>query len=293
MLNPNTDYHQPILVKEIIDFFDLQPNQKVIDATLGGGGHTEEILKHSVKVLGLDQDQEAIDYVTNNNPHPNLSIVRANFSELSQIAKEKNFIPADAILFDLGVSSHQFDADYRGFSVNKPAELDMRMDQNLAVKASDLVAVLNHKELTKLLSYYGGETKAHQIAKAIVEARNRAPITNTLQLARLVEKVYRSPHGRIHPATKTFQALRMAVNDEVNSLKLTLPQILEVLSPGGKIAIISFHDGEDRIVKHFLKQQADLNHLTNITKKPITPSSEEIQQNIRSRSAKLRLAIKN
>lgn len=286
----NNSYHLPVLLTEIVKHLDPKSSMRFIDATFGGGGHATALAQKGAQILGLDQDQDAIDRFTDLSDTPtNITLVHSNFSQIGTVAKQNGFDQVDGILFDLGVSSWQLDQPDRGFSFQSDSALDMRMDKNLAVTAADLLAALSAGELEKLLKVYGDEPKARQIAQAIVTTRTRTPITTTNQLARIVEKIH-SHRGKIHPATKVFQALRIAVNDELNSLKTSLQQSVELLKPGGIIAVISFHSGEDRIVKHFLNNHP---HLTPTTKKPITPTQSEINQNHRSRSAKLRLAHKH
>jgi 16S rRNA (cytosine1402-N4)-methyltransferase len=244
-------------------------------------------------VLGLDCDQDAIDTVTKRiGDNPNLTIAKANFRNLKEVATKHGFTQSSGILFDLGVSSWQFDAPHRGFSFQVDAPLDMRLDQEAEVTAKDIVNTKSRDDLFEIFSRYGNESRARAIAEAIIVNRQLKPINTTKELADLVSDVYHGRQGRLHPATKVFQALRIAVNQELNNLKETLPEALSLLKPGGKIAIISFHEGEDRIVKHFLKNHQLIHKLTLNTKKPIIPNVSEINQNIRSRSAKLRSATK-
>lgn len=290
-------YHTPVLLNEIVGLFSLKPRDKIIDATLGGGGHTQKFLEAGAQVLGIDCDQSALESVSKTvGNHPRLTLVNGNFSDLEILAKTNSFSPVDAILFDLGVSSHQLDSPHRGFSFRSSAQLDMRMDQTLTVTAQDLLAALSQSELTKLFQTYGDERLAKPIAKAIVEQRQKAPIDNTQKLQELVQSIYQKNYrstSQKNPATKVFQALRIAVNDEINSLKNTLPQAVSLLSPKGIIAVISFHSTEDRIVKHFFidQEKHSLGHI--LTKKPITPAPKEKNLNPRSSSAKLRAFQKN
>lgn len=286
------NYHTPVLLTEAVEYLQPKAGKKYVDATLGGGGHARELIRQEASVLGIDQDQDAIDYNTQT-ATDGLVLVKANFSQLRQVVQEKEFFPSDGILFDLGVSSHQLDDVSRGFSFKAQAPLDMRMDQkNLSVTAADLIAALGAKELAKLFSLYGDEPKARQIASAVVEQRRRSAIVTTSDLATLVEKVYRHQRGKLHPATKVFQALRIAVNDEINNLKQAMNQAVSVLGPGGRMVVISFHEGEDRVVKHFFKDQQEAAALKIITNKPIIPSIEECRNNQRARSAKMRVAEK-
>lgn len=286
-------FHTPVLSTEVVSFFNPQPGARYIDATFGGGGHSKLILDRGSLVLGIDQDHQAITRARQLYTQPNLTLECGNFSSLSAIAVKHHFTPVAGIFFDLGVSSWQLDEPERGFSFTRQAPLDMRMDQTLQVTAADLVAALGKKELTKLFTLYGDERAATKIADLIIKNRAIKPITTTTQLAELISSMH--PHTfrpKIHPATKVFQALRIAVNDELNSLKSALPQTLDLLKPNGKLAIISFHSGEDAIVKAFFKDQAAAGHLTLVTKKPLGPGTQELSANPRSRSAKLRLATK-
>jgi 16S rRNA (cytosine1402-N4)-methyltransferase len=276
-------YHKPVLLQTILDIFDPQPGQMILDATLGGGGHTLALAKRGVQVLAFDQDQAAIDHFSG---HTNVKLFHANFDQIDQILSDQ-IGQLDAVLFDLGVSSYQLDTPARGFSFQIETPLDMRMDQQLSVTAADLVNALSVKELTHLFQLYAKPRWARPVAKAIISAR---PIKTTTQLARVIESTIHEKRGRIHPATTFFQALRIAVNSELDSLKKALPTALELLKSGGKLAVIAFHQGEDKIVKDFFKEH--INQLQIMTKKPITPNQQELALNPRARSAKLRVAQK-
>lgn len=282
-------YHIPALLKETIDGLSIKPGGKYIDATLGGAGHTKEILRLGGIVLGIDADIDAIENAKKLNLK-NLTLVQGNFAHLKQIAQSQNFARVDGILFDLGVSTHQLEEGSRGFSFNTSAPLDMRMDQSLTVTAKDLVNGLNEGELSDLIYKLGEERFAKRIAREIVNARKIRPITTCDELAKVILKARpRSSFDRTHPATRTFQALRIAVNDELNSLKDALPQATDLLKKGGRIAVLSFHSLEDRIVKNFFKENENLKIIND---KPTTPSKEETLINPRARGAKLRLAEK-
>lgn len=282
-------YHIPALLKETIEGLQIKPGDKYIDATLGGAGHTKKIIELGAVVLGIDQDIDAIENAKQLNLK-NLTLIQGNFAHLKEIAQSQNFYPVDGILFDLGVSTHQLETENRGFSFNTSAPLDMRMDQTLTVSAKDLVNGLNVSELSDLIYKLGEERFAKRIAREIVNYRKTRPIETCDELARIILKArQRSSQDRTHPATRTFQALRIAVNDELNSLKDALPQAVDLLKPGGRIAVLSFHSLEDRIVKNYFKQDSKLKIITD---KPITPSKEETLINPRARSAKLRLAEK-
>ena len=266
-----------------------------IDGSLGGGGHTWEILKKGGKVLGIDVDDEALAFVTNerlkNSDYQSgkdIILEKGNFEKITEIAKANGFTQVSGILLDLGVSSHQFDASERGFSF-QDGPLDMRMGDHLTVSAKDLVNGLTEKELVSLFERLGEERFAKKIAKVIVEKRYEKPFETTRELADLIKaSVFRSDHD-IHPATRIFQALRIAVNDELNVLRVALPDCIELLKPGGRLAVISFHSLEDRIVKHAF-QEFESNGLgTILTKKPLQATNEEVLHNNRARSAKLRV----
>lgn len=275
-------YHQSVLIKEILQILDVKENKWYLDATLGDGGHALAILQVGGNVVGIDVDPEALQrtekrFIETEISKEKYKLIQGNFRDLKNLINQK----FSGILFDLGVSSLQFDEAQRGFSFSKDAPLDMRMDPDLAVLAADLVNGLNSGELFELFTKLGEEKFAKKIANEIILERSKNKITTTLQLAHLIEKVV-GKHGKINPATKVFQALRIAVNDELNALKEALPQALELLDNKGIMIVISFHSLEDRIVKHFFK-----------SKNLITPSPEEISINPRSRSAKMRVFKKN
>jgi len=302
-----TEYqHQPVLLKEALEYLQVKPGRIYLDATLGDGGHTQAILEKGASVIAIDQDPQALERASARlqSACPDINIkldvklpvtqveaktcllIRSNFANLDQLIN----LPIDGILFDLGVSTLQILMPQRGFTFQSEGPLDMRMDPDLGVTAADLLMALSQKELTRLLLELGDETFAAKIARRIVKVRQRTPIVTTTQLADLVARI--KPHSKIHPATKTFQALRMAVNQERYSLIQALPQALRLLKKQGRLVIISFHSGEDRLVKHFLKEQAESNNLEILTSKPVKPTVLEINQNHKARSAKLRAAAK-
>lgn len=285
--------HTPVLLQETLSFLNVKPGKKYIDATFGFGGHSQEILRQDGQVLGIDTDTESLDLARKNfSQEKKLKLVQGNFRHLQKIATEHDFKKVDGILLDLGMSSWQIEDSGRGFSFLKNEPLDMRMDTSLGVTALDLIKVLNKGELYDLFSHLGEESLARDIGISLVRARGIKEIKTTQDLARLVEDVYRRRYrnkSQKHPATKVFQALRIAVNDELTALKEVLPQATSLLKPQGRLVIISFHSLEDRIVKEYFKNTDDLKILT---KKPITASESEISQNPRSRSAKLRAAEK-
>ena len=292
-------YHKPVLLKEIIEALRVETGKKYIDATLGGGGHAAEILKRGGLVLGIDADEEAIRHVEENIKYrENLILVKENFKNINQIAREKNFDKVSGIIFDLGLSSHQVDSVQRGFSYQRNAPLDMRMDESLKVKASDLVNVLTKGELYELFTKLGEERNARAISSNIARARRIKPIETTEELSLIVQEAYGmgkniSPKDKALTNKRVYQALRIAVNDELNNLKDALPKSLELLESEGRLAVITFHSLEDRIVKDAFNCFAEKELGINITKKPITPDFNEMMANRRSKSAKLRVFEKN
>lgn len=285
-------YHIPVLKEETVRLLDIKPNNWYLDCNLGGGGHTKAILESGANVIAIDTDPDAIanatiqlaEYLTTQR----LILIHNNFSNLDQILDNLNIAPL-GILYDLGVSTHQLNTDKRGFSFNSEGPLDMRMDPSSGIPASDLVNGLHEKELADLFWKLGEERRSRQISKSIVSARQLRPILTTNQLANIILSVrHRSSNDRTHPATRAFQALRIAVNDELNSLQSSLPAAFHHLKPHGRVVVISFHSLEDRIVKKYFAELVSSHQARAITKKPITPSSDEISANPRSRSGKLR-----
>ncbi|PIS15182.1 16S rRNA (cytosine(1402)-N(4))-methyltransferase [Candidatus Shapirobacteria bacterium CG09_land_8_20_14_0_10_38_17] len=305
--------HTPVLLQTAIKYLNVKPNRLYIDATLGGGGHAEAILKKGGRVLGIDCDPEALEIAQKRlaqacpnslfsqkgeaseqdrvPPKRQWQLIKGNFAYLENIAKEARINRAEGILFDLGVNTYQLTSKRRGFSFKSRAPLDMRMDPNLNVTAADLIAVLSENELYQIFTKFSQEQLARPIARAIVGARKVKPIKTCQELTIIIEGVYQK-RGKIHPATKVFQALRIAVNDELNNLKKALPQALRLLKKGGNLVIISFHEGEDRIVKNFLRENSQAGRLKIMTKKVVRPNKEEIITNPRSRSARLRAGQK-
>jgi 16S rRNA (cytosine1402-N4)-methyltransferase len=277
--------HVPVLYQEALDLLNVQPGQVYVDATLGGAGHTQGILERGGLVIGLDQDPEAVERAKALN-HPNLRVYQANFRNLLEVLKEAGVEKVAGILADLGVSSFHLEDPGRGFSYQKEGPLDMRMGTE-GPTAEEVVNTLPLEELYRLLRDLGEEKQAHRIAKAIVEVRRKARIRTTTELAEIVRRAVGFRKAG-HPARKTFQALRMYVNDELGALEAFLRQAEEALAPGGRLVVITFHSLEDRLVKRFLKESG----LKVLTKKPIAPSPEEVAKNPRSRSAKLRAAEK-
>lgn len=287
----NNDYHKPVLLTEVLTALNVTSGGRYIDATLGDGGHIRAIAGRGSLALGIDQDPDALTRASSRLKKEisdgMVTIVNANFDHLTEVAESQGFTAVNGILFDLGMSSFQL-VSGRGFSFALDEPLDMRMDPALSVTAADLVNALGKSELSELFGKYGHESNATKIASAVVNARRQSPIRTTGQLSRMIEKV--SPRqGKLHPATKIFMSLRIAVNDELGSLTRALPQAVELLAEKGRLLAISFHEGEDRIVKSFIQ---DNPYLVEMTVSPITPSDREVFLNPRSRSAKLRVAEK-
>jgi len=298
--------HIPVLYDEVLTGLQPRPGAAYIDATLGAAGHAVGILRASApdgRLLGLDADPEAVAFARQVlQPFGERATLRtANFRRLAAVARSAGFGQVAGILFDLGLSSRQLEAADRGFAFRREGPLDMRLDPRQEVTAADLVNGLPEKELADLIWRYGEERHARRIARAIVAAR---PLTTTDRLAQVVARAV-GRRGRIHPATRTFQALRIAVNDELGALEEALPQTLELLEAGGRLAVISFHSLEDRLVKRFFQREArdclcppespvcTCGHraaLRIITRKPIRPGPAEVERNPRSRSARLRIA---
>jgi 16S rRNA (cytosine1402-N4)-methyltransferase len=289
--------HVPVLLEESIQALNVKPNGFYIDCTLGDGGHSYKILSRLSSqglLLSIDRDQNAIDFVKKYYDIPdNWILTQSNFSKIKE-ALELNNIQRnpDGIIMDLGLSSRQLEkSNSRGFSYmadNEP--LDMRMDTNLTVTALDLLKVLNEQELTKLFKIYGEERYAKPIANAIKE--NISEIKNVGDLTSLIYKVVPVASNNKNPSRRVFQALRIAVNDELNSLKTGLDKAFEILTTNGKLVVISFHSLEDRIIKDYFNEKEDEELAKILSKKPIQPSEEETERNPRSSSAKLRILQK-
>ena len=296
--------HIPVLQKEVLQYLDPGLNQNFIDATVGGAGHTLAILEKNApkgRVLAIDSDPEIIENCKAilrsskiENFKERVILVCENFTNLKEIVVKQKFEPIHGILFDLGFSSWHIESSRRGFSFQKEEPLDMRYNPANALKAENIINEYAEKEIEKLLRDYGEEKFSKRIAKKIVEERKRKWIKTTSQLAEIIKKAVPKNYDRrrIHPATRTFQALRIAVNNELDNLEKALPQALDILTAGGRLTIISFHSLEDRIVKCFLKSERDKEIIRILTKKPVRPSDDEIKINPRSRSAKLRAAVK-
>ncbi len=286
--------HIPVLQKEVLQYLDPKPNENFVDCTIGGGGHAFSIFEETSpegKILGIDADEKVIKNLKIKKLKKRITLVCDNYVNLGEVIKKHKFRPIHGILFDLGMSSWHLEESARGFSFLKKEPLDMRYNFQNPLTAEKIINYWSAPEMEMILRDYGEEPFARPIAKNIVELRKIKPITNTFQLVEIIKKSLpgRFQQKKIHPATKTFQALRIAVNDELNNLKNVLPQALEILKPGGRLVVISFHSLEDRIVKNFYRSRSAID-LKILTKKPVVPAAKEIKINPRSRSAKLRVA---
>jgi len=290
--------HIPVLLNEVIQYLNPKPNENFIDCTLGFGGHTAALLekiKPNGKVLGIEWDKEKTnnqELITNNKER--LKVVNDSYANLKAITEREKFSPVNGVLLDLGLSSWEIENSGRGFSFKKNEPLDMRFSDSQSLTAREIVNEWSEQDLAKIFQEYGQERFAKNIARNIVDVRYRHPIETTFQLVEIVRKSFPRSYKfpKVHFATRVFQALRIAVNGELNNLKLVLPQVVEVLEKDGRIAVISFHSLEDAIVKKFFKEQVKNNTLQILTKKPIMASAGEIKQNPKARSAKLRVGIK-
>jgi len=284
--------HIPVLLKETIEALDIQKNGNYIDCTMNGGGHTKEILKRNGpegKVLGIEIDKEIFEKAEKDE---RLVAVNDSYANLKKIVEEKGFENVKGVLFDIGMSSYHVDQSERGFSFNKDEPLSMSYSGEYS--AEGIVNEWKEEDIETILKEYGEEKYARKIAKKIVEERKRKRISSTFDLIEIIREA--TPvgyhHGQIHFATRTFQALRIAVNDELNNFRSALPQALEILDKGGRLVAISFHSLEDRIAKELMKEKEKSGEIRIITEKPIVPGEQEIKANPRSRSSKLRAGIK-
>ncbi|WP_316607171.1 16S rRNA (cytosine(1402)-N(4))-methyltransferase RsmH [uncultured Ruminococcus sp.] len=302
--------HVTVLLREAVDGLNIRPDGVYVDGTAGGGGHSAEILSRlgNGSLYSIDQDPDAIAAVTERfRDDPRSHIVEGNFGDMKQLLNDRGVLHVNGVLLDIGVSSHQLDDGSRGFSYHEDAPLDMRMSQR-GMSAADLVNTLEVGELSRIISLYGEEKYAYSIAKGIVRSRAEKPIKTTLELAEIVkENVPQKVRRDGHPARKTFQAIRIAVNRELDVLESGLQGAFELLDKGGRLSVITFHSLEDRIVKQFMRDKAQgctcpkdfpvcvcgkKPQVKIITRKPILPSAEELESNPRARSAKLRICEK-
>jgi 16S rRNA (cytosine1402-N4)-methyltransferase len=309
----NAPFHIPVMLREAVDLLDCKPGGVYVDGTLGGGGHAYEILQRTSPdgiLVGIDCDNDAIESSRKRlQSFGNRSIVvNSNFVEMKSILEDLDIAQVDGILLDLGVSSHQLEEVERGFSFSKKAPLDMRMDRSRRRTAADIVNGSPEGELKNIIKKYGEEREAGRIARAIARQRKESPLETTTELAELIASAKRVKGGtRIHPATKTFQALRIAVNEELQNLHKSLDDAVDLLGKEGRLSVISFHSLEDRIVKDFFRHgEKDcicppdfpvcrcnkVRTLKVLTRRPVTPGEDELKANPRARSAKLRAAVR-
>jgi 16S rRNA (cytosine1402-N4)-methyltransferase len=303
--------HTPVMLAEVLDALDLRPGAKVLDGTFGAGGYSRAILAAApdVAVLALDRDPGAIagGQALAAEAGGRLTLVETEFGGLADAARDAGFAPLDDVVLDIGVSSMQLDEAGRGFSFRFDGPLDMRMASS-GTSAADLVNEADEATLADIIYHYGEERRSRAVARAIVAARAEAPIATTRRLAEIVARVVRAEHGGINPATRTFQALRIAVNDELGELARALHGAEQVLKPGGRLVVVTFHSLEDRIVKQFMAHRAgkggaggsrhapatsrDIPTFTLVGRSPVQPSQDETRRNPRARSAKLRVCAR-
>ena len=302
--------HESVLEREVIQNLNLLGGSLIVDGTLGDGGHAELLLKNttSVRVLGIDRDMRAIERAEKRlSPfRDRITLVHGNFSDIKTILKKANVMNVDGLLLDLGVSSPQLDSPNRGFSFMRNGPLDMRMDSSQKITAADLLVELPDERLVSVIKEYGEERFSKRIVRAIRQAQKQSAIKTTLQLSNIISSViHASRQTKIHPATRTFQALRIAVNGELEHIKKALRDSVDILQESARVIVISFHSLEDRIVKNFFKTEekgcvcppkipvcscGHKQRLKIITRKPIIPAVEEVRRNSRASSAKLRVA---
>jgi 16S rRNA (cytosine1402-N4)-methyltransferase len=286
--------HLPVMSGEVIEVLAPHRGGIYIDATVGLGGHSEMILSQvgqDVKVVGLDRDEQALYRAAQRLNDSRVLLKKGTFSHMEQVLKAEGIHEADGILLDLGVSMMQIKDPTRGFSFLSNERLDMRMDNAQLLTAWDMVNTYDEQELIRILKEYGEEYRAVRVVRAIMSARAKKTIDTCAELADVVFRAL-GRSGRIHPATRTFQALRIALNRELDELRLGLEASVRMLKKGGRLCVISYHSLEDRIVKNFIRDSAKAGIVSQLTKKPLVPSREEMRQNPSSRSAKLRGAEK-
>ncbi|ADP32026.1 16S rRNA (cytosine(1402)-N(4))-methyltransferase [Bacillus atrophaeus] len=306
--------HKTVLLRETVDGLDIKPDGTYVDCTLGGAGHSTYLLQQlseKGRLIAFDQDDTALQHAKEklSGYKGQLILIKSNFRYLKDCLNEQGITEIDGVLFDLGVSSPQLDTPERGFSYHHDAPLDMRMDQSAPLTAKEVVNEWRYEDLVRIFFRYGEEKFSKQIARKIEEARSKSPIQTTGQLVDLIKDAIPAPARRSggHPAKRVFQAIRIAVNDELKVFEEALLQAIEVLKPGGRVSVITFHSLEDRICKATFKEMSSLPELPPglpvipeefepelklITRKPITASEEELEENNRARSAKLRIAEK-
>ena len=301
--------HESVFGREVFQNLNLERDSLIVDGTLGDGGHTELLLKNTtnVRVLGIDRDMRAIERAEKRlaSFRSRITLVHGNFSDIKIILKKANLMNVDGLILDLGVSSPQLDSPNRGFSFMRNGPLDMRMDSSQKITAADLLVELSDEKLVSIIKEYGEERFSKRIVRAIRQAQTKSSIKTTLQLSNIISTaVHASRQYKIHPATRTFQALRIAVNGELEHIKKALVDSVDILQESARVIVISFHSLEDRIVKNFFKNEekdcvcppkfpicscGKKQRLKIITRKPIIPTAEEVTRNARASSAKLRV----
>ena len=301
--------HESVFGREVFENLNLERDSLIVDGTLGDGGHTELWLKNTtnVRVLGIDRDMRAIERAEKRlaSFRSRITLVHGNFSDIKTILKKANLMNVDGLILDLGVSSPQLDSPNRGFSFMRNGPLDMRMDSSQKITAADLLVELSDEKLVSIIKEYGEERFSKKIVRAIRQAQTKSSIKTTLQLSNIISTAVHAPRQhKIHPATRTFQALRIAVNGELEHIKKALVDSVDILQESARVIVISFHSLEDRIVKNFFKNEekdcvcppkfpicscGKKQRLKIITRKPIIPTAEEVTRNARASSAKLRV----
>ena len=299
--------HIPVLLKEVVEALQGRPQGRYIDCTVGLGGHALALLEAAGptgRLLGLDADPAAIDIAGRRLTvyQGQIVLVHENYTRVAEAAKEHGFLRPEGVLMDLGLSSNQLEAGARGFSFQRDGPLDMRFDPGQHLTVADIVNDSPEEELTRIIARYGEEPRARRVSRALVNSR---PINSTLELSRIIVRALGRTRSRLHPATRTFQSLRIAVNGELEALEVGLNQVIQILGPGGRLAVISYHSLEDRLVKVAMRQASlgcicppkmpacicgHVPEVRLVTRKPITPTYDEVQENPRSRSARLRVA---
>lgn len=294
-------FHTPVMLNEVLNHLNLSPGKIIVDATIGTGGHSKMILEHILpggRLIGIDRDQESLEVSRRRlqDSSDSCDFVHGNFIDIDKILGSLNIKKVDGILFDLGISSFQLEDPHRGFSFQCEGPLDMRLDRDSYISAYDLINNLNEEEISTLLWNFGQERWHNRIAHLLVQEREKQPIATTLQLANIVFRSiphrYKYRYYRIHPATRTFQAVRIAVNRELETLEIAINKAITILEKRARICVISFHSLEDRIVKLNFRRAALEGVIDIITPKPLIPSQSEIDSNPSSRSSKLRAAEK-
>lgn len=289
-------YHQPVMVDEAIELLNIRPTGNYIDATAGGGGYTEaiaSILRSSGRVLAIDRDVEAIEQTRERNREflSHVDVIQGNFSDMANLALSVGIAAVDGVVFDLGVSSYQFDSSERGFSYRQDGPLDFRMDSSQQLTAAEIINTYPQQKLNDILFHLGEEKNARRIASTISTARNKKEITTTFELAQIIKSVT-NPRYLNKTLSRCFQAIRIVVNEEIESLNKGLQAAIELLAPAGRIVVLSYHSIEDRLVKNKFRECKQNGDLKILTKKPLTAKDKEKDSNPRSRSVKLRAAEK-